>query len=323
VAYPGAGAFTQAGGSGLAPFIRLASLARLPSLSDSPPSDDSAAAYGPFVQPVSVSARGLARVFGRAPPDLQPGTSGFGTAYGLSDWPPDPALAGSSPPIVLAQAGPHDEPGEPEKDPDKELEKLEGGLGDQPRTIDGTPLPRPGGPGLVGRFLPLPFGGAPRVAPPVPTRPNAGATPSGAVGVGSVPRAAGSIAGPAKGGAAGAAPPPTPQPTSEVGAGADAPDFSSRLFRPGPYAGDSIPARSSGRDFTADERAKINRIMRETGCHSCGIRDPGTKSGNGIPDHQPVSSLNKENLPQRLYPHCIRCSRMQGFAAGRIRRRDE
>ncbi len=100
-----------------------------------------------------------------------------GKAYGLNDWVPDPALAGSSPPIVLAQAGPHDEPGEPEEDPYEKLKEPEGGLGDWPRTIDGIPIPQQGDPGLMWRSLPFPSGGA----PPGPVRPTAGPMPSGAV----------------------------------------------------------------------------------------------------------------------------------------------
>ncbi len=51
----------------------------------------------------------------------------------------------------------------------------------------------------------------------------------------------------------------------------------------GKHAGESIPARSPGRDFTAQERAKINDIGKTSGCHSCGTTNPGTKSGNFVP----------------------------------------
>ena len=88
-------------------------------------------------------------------------------------------------------------------------------------------------------------------------------------------------------------------------------------FEPDPYAGESIPARSAGRDFTPGERVDVNRIGSDTGCHSCGSLDPGTKSGNFVPDHQPVTSLNTEGVSQRLYPQCISCSRAQGLAAAR------
>jgi RHS repeat-associated protein len=86
-------------------------------------------------------------------------------------------------------------------------------------------------------------------------------------------------------------------------------------LKPGPFAGASIPARSSAQTFTATERAAINEIGTATGCHNCGTTVAGTKGGNFIPDHQPVSSLNRANAPQRLLPHCIDCSRRQGGEA--------
>ena len=87
-------------------------------------------------------------------------------------------------------------------------------------------------------------------------------------------------------------------------------------LEPGPYAGDSIPARGPNRDFTEEERDSINEIGDATGCHTCGSSEPGTKGGNWVPDHQPPNSLNPDDKPQRLYPHCLSCSRRQG---GQIR----
>ena len=81
---------------------------------------------------------------------------------------------------------------------------------------------------------------------------------------------------------------------------------------PGPHAGESIPARGPGRDFTQDERKQINQIGQDTGCHTCGNTDPGTTSGNHIPDHQPPSALNPSGGPQVLLPHCKPCSNSQG-----------
>ena len=86
-----------------------------------------------------------------------------------------------------------------------------------------------------------------------------------------------------------------------------------RGVRVGQHAGKSIAARSASRDFTEAERAEINRIGSETGCHTCGTTTPGTKSGNFIPDHQPPSALNPTGVPQRLYPQCLECSREQGL----------
>ena len=81
---------------------------------------------------------------------------------------------------------------------------------------------------------------------------------------------------------------------------------------PGPNGKDSIPARGPGRDFNPEERAQNNVNGNKNGCHTCGAKEPGTKSGDWIPDHQPPSGLNEEGAPQRLYPHCLACSRQQG-----------
>jgi hypothetical protein len=80
----------------------------------------------------------------------------------------------------------------------------------------------------------------------------------------------------------------------------------------GPFAGESIPARGPGRDFTASERREINRIMNQTGCHTCGTSNPGTTTGNAILDHQPPTRWNPHNRRQRLYPQCLSCSGRQG-----------
>jgi len=81
---------------------------------------------------------------------------------------------------------------------------------------------------------------------------------------------------------------------------------------PGPNGKDSIPARGPGRDFNPEERAQNNANGDKNGCHTCGTKEPGTKSGDWIPDHQPPSGLNESGGPQRLYPHCKDCSRTQG-----------
>jgi RHS repeat-associated protein len=80
----------------------------------------------------------------------------------------------------------------------------------------------------------------------------------------------------------------------------------------GPFAGESIPARGKGRDWTADEIAANNRSGDAFGCHTCGTLDPGTKRGNWILDHQPPSSWVPNGFPQRLYPQCASCSSSQG-----------
>jgi RHS repeat-associated protein len=82
----------------------------------------------------------------------------------------------------------------------------------------------------------------------------------------------------------------------------------------GPFAGESIPARSKVQKFTQAERDAVNEAGNTTGCHTCGTKVPGTKSGNFVPDHQPVSKLIPDGTPQRLYPQCLSCSQTQGGA---------
>jgi hypothetical protein len=92
-------------------------------------------------------------------------------------------------------------------------------------------------------------------------------------------------------------------------------------FGIGVHAGESIPARSAARNFTAAERAAMNRIGAKTGCHTCGTKNPGTKYENFVPDHQPPSALNRAGGLQRLYPHCKGCSDAQGLGIIRLLRR--
>jgi hypothetical protein len=84
---------------------------------------------------------------------------------------------------------------------------------------------------------------------------------------------------------------------------------------PGPYAGEPIPAGPSATP-TKEQQDQINAEGEKHGCHTCGTRDPGTKSGNWIGDHQPPTALNPPGNPQNYYPHCRNCSNSQG---GRIR----
>jgi hypothetical protein len=81
---------------------------------------------------------------------------------------------------------------------------------------------------------------------------------------------------------------------------------------PGPFAGESIPARGPERDFFSGERGEINRIGSETGCHTCGTMNPGTPLENFVVDHQPPTAWNPLNRSQRLYPQCWSCSSKQG-----------
>ncbi|MFG2459211.1 polymorphic toxin-type HINT domain-containing protein [Streptomyces sp. NPDC048523] len=86
----------------------------------------------------------------------------------------------------------------------------------------------------------------------------------------------------------------------------------------GPYAVESIPARSKSQVFTDAEHDQIDDLGFRYGCHTCGILDPG---GNGrfVPDHQPISSWVPDGTPQRLYPQCRPCSSRQGGWAGQLK----
>jgi RHS repeat-associated protein len=83
-------------------------------------------------------------------------------------------------------------------------------------------------------------------------------------------------------------------------------------LKPGPHAKGSVPARGPDRDFTRAERDAVNDLGKKHGCHTCGTKDPGTKSGDFVPDHQPPNAVNPPRNPQKLYPHCLGCSRRQG-----------
>jgi RHS repeat-associated protein len=81
----------------------------------------------------------------------------------------------------------------------------------------------------------------------------------------------------------------------------------------GNYAEESIPARSKGRDWTKQEIDQNNANGDNFGCHTCGIRTPGTKLGTWIKDHWPPSEWIPNGMTQRLFPQCASCSAKQGF----------
>ncbi|MFB7982444.1 RHS repeat-associated core domain-containing protein [Streptomyces vinaceus] len=92
------------------------------------------------------------------------------------------------------------------------------------------------------------------------------------------------------------------------------------LFFPGPHAGDSIPARSQGRDWTQAEIKQNNTNGDTYGCHSCGVRTSGYPNGTWVKDHQPVSTFVDPNVEQHLLPHCMQCSGRQGRTAAQMKR---
>lgn len=83
------------------------------------------------------------------------------------------------------------------------------------------------------------------------------------------------------------------------------------LTKPGPYAVRAVPGTAS-RYHSPAVRQDLKANFDATGCHSCGTRIAGTKSGNPIADHQPPIRLNSENRPYELLPHCTTCSAKQG-----------
>jgi RHS repeat-associated protein len=79
----------------------------------------------------------------------------------------------------------------------------------------------------------------------------------------------------------------SPAPGTQTGKDQPGKDGKGTTLQPGPHAGEGIPARGPQPSFTPGERDAINAQGRDTGCHTCGSTDPGTKSGNFVPDHQP------------------------------------
>jgi hypothetical protein len=90
---------------------------------------------------------------------------------------------------------------------------------------------------------------------------------------------------------------------------------------PGRCAVDSFLARSPERNFTPQEVEQNYENGLRYGCHTCGTFEPGTFSGNFVLDHQPPTSLNWRDLPQRIYPQCTSCSVRQGGYATQMKRR--
>jgi hypothetical protein len=97
-------------------------------------------------------------------------------------------------------------------------------------------------------------------------------------------------------------------------------EFARNGIGPGPFAGESIPARGPEPKFTQWERQEGRRIFSETGCHTCGTFNAETIFGDPILDHQPPTGLNASGGVQRLYPQCLTCSRTQGGWVRYLRR---
>jgi hypothetical protein len=91
----------------------------------------------------------------------------------------------------------------------------------------------------------------------------------------------------------------------------------------GPFARESIPARSERRVWTEAERAEINRIGSQYGCHACGTRDPGGAGSNFFMDHQSATRLKRPGEDQIILPHCMSCSVRQGGLISNAVKREE
>jgi HEAT repeats len=84
---------------------------------------------------------------------------------------------------------------------------------------------------------------------------------------------------------------------------------------PDPYMRQAAIEMALASTKQASERNTLNILK-------AGTSDPGTRSGNFVPDHQPPSALAEPGAPQRLYPNRVGCSRRQGgqINAERVRR---
>jgi hypothetical protein len=92
---------------------------------------------------------------------------------------------------------------------------------------------------------------------------------------------------------------------------------------PGPYAppNGGVPLASPHGRGTDAERVQNNANGAEFGCHTCGTKNFGTRSGNPILDHQPSQALNPPpGTPAQGFPHCAACSSQQGNLVMRILR---
>ena len=69
---------------------------------------------------------------------------------------------------------------------------------------------------------------------------------------------------------------------------------------------------------TERQRAEINRIGALYGCHSCGVREPGTRSGGWIFNHQGPSALGGPSAGRWGVPHCTGCSASSGGVISNI-----
>jgi hypothetical protein len=61
--------------------------------------------------------------------------------------------------------------------------------------------------------------------------------------------------------------------------------------------------------LTNEELDEINVAGRERGCHRCGAKEPGTLSGNFVPEFHPPRIHGAASI---VIPTCLSCSRAAG-----------
>lgn len=61
--------------------------------------------------------------------------------------------------------------------------------------------------------------------------------------------------------------------------------------------------------LTVDEIERVNSAGRERGCHRCGTGEPGTASGNFVPEYHPPGAFGATSV---VIPSCLSCSRIAG-----------
>lgn len=97
-------------------------------------------------------------------------------------------------------------------------------------------------------------------------------------------------------------------------------EVSGHAIRLGPYAREWIQSPVTGKRLTRKQQSEVDGIGRKYGCHGCGSKEPGTRSGSFFGDHQMPKSLGN---PKIIVPHCSFCSSSQGGLVLRTLRRNK
>ena len=94
--------------------------------------------------------------------------------------------------------------------------------------------------------------------------------------------------------------------------GGDAAQAGANILDDAGRVGERTRVPASGPRATAAQRRQVNEIGQRRGCETCGTREPGTRSGNWIPNHTPPTAVRMPGEAQQLGPHCATCSARQG-----------